>query len=188
LLILDDQLSEELQTIFATWTKCIQLRHKYMDQSLQSPGDNPKDSLDWTVYPKPPPPSYIPKKGDKFFHEGPPPKPESDLFDLNDLSIPEKGDEHVYRLDSDGVYRVFRYLFLNLTINRTKECEKSMYTVPTAKEYFLDLEFILRVISEGPTKSFAYRRLKYLESKFNMYILLNEYQVYSTSNFFLGSS
>jgi hypothetical protein len=38
-------------------------------------------------------------------------------------------------------------------IYRTKESEKSLYTIPTAKEYFLDLEFILSVISEGkPTR------------------------------------
>jgi len=112
----DDQLSEELQSIFATWTKCIQLRHKYMDQSLQSPGDNPKDSPDWTIYPKPPPPSYIPKKGDNLFHEGPARKPEADIFDLNDCSIPEIGDDYVYKLDSDGVYRVFQYEICKLII------------------------------------------------------------------------
>lgn len=36
--------------------------------------------------------------------------------------------------------------------------------------------FVLGVISDGPTKSFAWRRLRYLESKWNMYVLLNEYQ------------
>jgi AMP deaminase len=110
-----------------------------MDQSLQSPGDNPKDADDWTIYPKPPPPSYIPKKGDNFFHDHPPRKPESELFDLNDCSIPEQSDEFVYKLDSDGVYRVFR----------SEKAEKSLYNVPTAKEYFLDLDFILSIISEG---------------------------------------
>ena len=48
--------------------------------------------------------------------------------------------------------------------------------VPAPKEYFQDLDFVLSVISDGPTKSFAFRRLKYLESKWNMYILLNEYE------------
>ena len=38
------------------------------------------------------------------------------------------------------------------------------------------MDFILNVISDGPTKSFAFRRLRYLESKFHMYVLLNEYQ------------
>jgi AMP deaminase len=40
----------------------------------------------------------------------------------------------------------------------------------------VDLDFVLSVISDGPTKSFAFKRLKYLESKWNMYILLNEYE------------
>ena len=40
----------------------------------------------------------------------------------------------------------------------------------------MDLEYILGVISDGPTKSLAYRRLQYLASKFDMYYLLNEYQ------------
>lgn len=40
----------------------------------------------------------------------------------------------------------------------------------------MDLEFVLGVISDGPTKSHAYRRLQYLTSKFDMYYLLNEFQ------------
>lgn len=53
---------------------------------------------------------------------------------------------------------------------------KPVFKIPTIKEYFMDLEFVLGVISDGPTKSFAYRRLQYLTSKFDMYYLLNEYQ------------
>jgi AMP deaminase len=40
----------------------------------------------------------------------------------------------------------------------------------------MDLDYILGIISDGPAKSFAYRRLRYLESKWNLYVLLNEYQ------------
>lgn len=40
----------------------------------------------------------------------------------------------------------------------------------------MDLEYILGVISDGPAKSFAYRRIQYLESRWNLYCLLNEYQ------------
>lgn len=40
----------------------------------------------------------------------------------------------------------------------------------------MDLDYILGIISDGPAKSFAYRRLRYLESKWNLYALLNEYQ------------
>ena len=40
----------------------------------------------------------------------------------------------------------------------------------------MDLEYVLGVISDGPTKSFAFRRLNYLANKFQMYSLLNEFQ------------
>lgn len=40
----------------------------------------------------------------------------------------------------------------------------------------MDLDFILGVISDGPAKSFAFRRLQYLRGKFTMYALLNEFQ------------
>lgn len=51
-----------------------------------------------------------------------------------------------------------------------------MFDVPTLREYFVDLDYILDVIADGPTKSFAYRRLKYLASKWAMFSLLNEFQ------------
>ena len=40
----------------------------------------------------------------------------------------------------------------------------------------MDLDFVLSVVSDGPTKSFAFRRLKYLASKWSLYSLMNEYQ------------
>jgi AMP deaminase len=48
--------------------------------------------------------------------------------------------------------------------------------VPDPREYFSDLDFVLGIISDGPAKSFAFKRLRYLESKWNLYVLLNEYQ------------
>ena len=39
-----------------------------------------------------------------------------------------------------------------------------------------ELRSILDISSDGPSKSFAFRRLQYLEGKFNLYVLLNEYQ------------
>lgn len=34
----------------------------------------------------------------------------------------------------------------------------------------------MTTISDGPAKSFAFRRLRYLDSSWQMYILLNEFQ------------
>ena len=58
----------------------------------------------------------------------------------------------------------------------TDEAKTPLVVLPTLREYFIDLEFVLGVCSDGPAKSFAFRRLKYLASKWNLYTLLNEYQ------------
>lgn len=58
----------------------------------------------------------------------------------------------------------------------TDDQKTPLVTVPTLREYFIDLEYVLGVCSDGPAKSFAFRRLKYLASKWNLYTLLNEYQ------------
>jgi hypothetical protein len=57
-----------------------------------------------------------------------------------------------------------------------KDKEVPAFNIPDIREYFLDLEYVLGVIADGPTKSFAFRRLRYLSSKFTMYTLLNDFQ------------
>ena len=57
-----------------------------------------------------------------------------------------------------------------------KKDRKPAFDIPDIREYFLDLELVLGVISDGPTKSFAFRRLQYLSGKFTMYSHLNEFQ------------
>ena len=60
--------------------------------------------------------------------------------------------------------------------NQTKEPapRKPVFEIPTIREYFMDLDYVLNVISDGPAKSYAYRRLKYLSGKWNLYYLMNE--------------
>uniref|UniRef100_A0A3B5JZA2 AMP deaminase n=2 Tax=Takifugu rubripes TaxID=31033 RepID=A0A3B5JZA2_TAKRU len=45
---------------------------------------------------------------------------------------------------------------------------------PDLKEYIADLNVMMALVINGPVKSFCYRRLQYLSSKFQMHILLNE--------------
>jgi AMP deaminase len=74
-----------------------------------------------------------------------------------------------------GRYKAWCTESLNQHISDLK-ARKTFTKVPEPREYFSDLDFVLGVISDGPTKSFAFRRLRYLESKWNLYVLLNEYQ------------
>ena len=105
----------------------------------------------------------------------PPPrrrKPGQDIgedFVLEDL-LPVPGDSRmVFQLDDFGVYQVYE------NEEAAKACTAAV-KVPTIKEYYMDLEAVLNISSDGPSKSFAFRRLQYLEGKFNLYTLLNEYQ------------
>lgn len=56
------------------------------------------------------------------------------------------------------------------------DADMPIVAVPTLREYYMDLDQVLDISSDGPSKSFAFRRLQYLEGKWNLYILLNEHQ------------
>uniref|UniRef100_A0A8B9GUM1 AMP deaminase n=1 Tax=Astyanax mexicanus TaxID=7994 RepID=A0A8B9GUM1_ASTMX len=45
---------------------------------------------------------------------------------------------------------------------------------PNLQDYIADMNVMMALIINGPVKSFCYRRLQYLSSKFQMHILLNE--------------
>lgn len=99
-------------------------------------------------------------------------KPGQDIgedFYLEDmLPVPGPG-EMEFRLDANSVYQVYEN-------SKAMELDTPVINIPTIREFYMDLEDILNVSSDGPSKSFAFRRLQYLEGKFNLYVLLNEYQ------------
>lgn len=89
-------------------------------------------------------------------------------FDMNDLlPLPGTSGEMTFALDDYGVYQVYEN-------EQAAKAESPAIKVPTIKEYYMDLDQITNVSSDGPIKSFAFKRLQYLEGKFNLYILLNE--------------
>ncbi|KAI0815668.1 hypothetical protein GGR55DRAFT_629725 [Xylaria sp. FL0064] len=90
-------------------------------------------------------------------------------FDMDDLLPLPPASEFTYRLDENGVYQVFENA-------EADAANTPVVGVPTIKDFYMDLEKILLVSSDGPSKSFAFRRLQYLEGKFKLYSLLNEYQ------------
>lgn len=90
-------------------------------------------------------------------------------FELSDLLPPPGPDKKGFRLDENGIYQIFEN-------SEPNENDTPVVDIPTLREYYLDLETILNISSDGPSKSFAFRRLQYLEGKFNLYVLLNEYQ------------
>jgi AMP deaminase len=207
----DPQIMTELGSIFRSVNKILELRRQYLGLSIQLSGDNPKDDLNWPIYPPPPEAAWTeamdarransaggslsnslvltdeaeqkplkgapqtPKRGNVGNAPNRTPKkrkPGQDIgedFDIEELLPVPGADDGTYRLDNSGVYQIYK----DGDHEKRGDC---LVNVPTLREFYIDLEKILAVSSDGPCKSFAFRRLQYLEGKFNLYALLNEYQ------------
>jgi AMP deaminase len=193
----DNSVTTELQTIYSNIQKVMDIRHKYIRLSLQGPEDNPRDEPGWNIYPPMPEPVWsqdgrrsgmLPTDStdkESTDSKGITPKAKSkngeprkfrkmghdigEDFELEDC-LPVPGEaEMTYQLDASGVYQVYE-------TTESSDLHEPIIHIPTIREFYMDLDQILNVSSDGPSKSFAFRRLQYLEGKFNLYVLLNEYQ------------
>ncbi|KAK4056829.1 AMP deaminase [Microbotryomycetes sp. JL221] len=190
-----DHITAELRALYASFQRCMDLRDKYIELSRQRLEDNPAnyDGVykgseagssnlapcfeSWKIYPPPPQPHW--EQRDAFSEnlettaEITARENARRRFNWNEVTIPGKEDEPKrkrFELDASGIFQVYS------EDTSSTESAKPLYRIPTIKEYFQDLDEVLSVISDGPAKSFAWRRLRYLESKWNLYVLLNEYR------------
>ncbi|KAK5129389.1 hypothetical protein LTR08_003549 [Meristemomyces frigidus] len=192
----DSSITSELNAIYSNIQKILDIRHKYIRLSLQGPTDNPRDDPGWNIYP--PIPDAVPydshhrsyqptaQNGDSgpgmkgtarkaSSATAPPRRPRKYGQDIGedfvlDDCLPTPGPaEMTYKLDDSGVYQVYETA-------KSAELGEPIVNIPSIREYYMDLDTILSISSDGPSKSFAFRRLQYLEGKFNLYVLLNEYQ------------
>jgi AMP deaminase len=152
-----------------------------VDHSLAASLSSPHEP--WVIYPSPPPPHWrftavktVISADGRVTPDG--------QFNFSQCQIPGNHDWE-FEIDDKGVYQVYTNAdgnsapFLPEELDPTlfpAETRKPLFDIPTIREYFVDLDYVLGVISDGPAKSMAYRRLKYLASKFEMYSLLNEFQ------------
>ena len=99
-------------------------------------------------------------------------KPGQDIgedFEISDL-LPLPGPSDLdFELDESGIFQVFSSC-------KASSSKARIIEIPTIRDYYVALDRILQISSDGPTKSFAYRRLQYLEGKYNLYFLQYEYQ------------
>ena len=68
----------------------------------------------------------------------------------------------------EGVYQIYEdkdHMDRNIPID---------YQFPRLDEFVRDMHLMCALIADGPLKSFCYRRLSYLSSKFQLHVLLNE--------------
>ena len=195
----EDTIVSEVEAICKKIKTLLDLRRKYLKVSLQCAGDNPKDMETWDIYPPPPEPVWTDEKerpiasassnalssmsssvytteasnGEQQTVTSPAKKQRKagqaigEDFDLSECQIPTASDM-IFELDEGSVYQVYDSPKLS--------DGASVVHVPTLRDFYMDLETINDISSDGPAKSFAYRRLQYLEGRYNLYTLLNEYE------------
>ncbi|KAF7506951.1 putative zinc finger protein [Endocarpon pusillum] len=196
----EDTIVTEVETICKKIKTLLDLRRKYLKTSLQCAGDNPKDVEDWEIYPPPPEPVWTDEKerpvasassnalssmSDSLYamessnnaEQQSPASPAKkqrkagqaigEDFDFSECHIAE-ASEMTFELDEGSVYQVYD--------PQASEGATPIVHVPTLRDFYMDLEIIHDISSDGPAKSFAYRRLQYLEGRYNLYSLLNEYE------------
>ena len=92
-----------------------------------------------------------------------PPKADNDPWECEFL------DDCGYEIKIvEGVYQIYKnedQLLKNSPID---------YPFPRLDEFVRDMHLMCALIADGPLKSFCYRRLSYLSSKFQLHVLLNE--------------
>merc|ERR1711908_239808 len=62
---------------------------------------------------------------------------------------------------------------LNVFAADDEDCSVSFYRYVDVKYYLRDLSKLLALINDGPTKSFAFRRIHFLLNKFTLHTMLN---------------
>lgn len=165
-------------------------------ETCEEPSKEPSSESElppWKIYPAPPPPHWHWKPAE----DGIKPEQHSESSKTTGLGGPGSGasggrDSHNFDfaqceipgadnsgydfvLNDEGVYEVWSGGSTSEDGTKGKGKEK-LSRVADLREYFSDLDYLLGVCSDGPAKSFAFRRLKYLTSKWSLYCLLNEYQ------------
>ncbi|XP_018015165.1 AMP deaminase 2-like [Hyalella azteca] len=86
----------------------------------------------------------------------------------NPWSVPTPGDCGYKLKFVDGVFQVYED-------QASLDSDSPLpYSYPNLSRYITDLNLMCALIANGPVKSFCYRRLQYLLSKYQLHVLLNE--------------
>ncbi|KAL1514036.1 hypothetical protein ABEB36_003361 [Hypothenemus hampei] len=81
---------------------------------------------------------------------------------------PETPETSEVFVNNNGVYNVYP------NGDAVKSGKPNDYSYPDVGQFTSDFYLMCNMIADGPLKSFCYRRLSYLSSKFQLHVLLNE--------------
>lgn len=131
--------SEDLDDVLCRLDDCTSLRHKYEQVTFQGPGQNPMDHRVSAVIDGQTPP-----------------------FSPFEEPMPADAADKLHFKQVDGVFLVFK----RRAEGAEQDDDEVMHRPPSVDEFYHDLRKVVSIVSDGPVKSFAFRRLALLESKF----------------------
>lgn len=156
-----DALVEDLHRAANDLRIALKLREKYMKNADQS--------FPWItskfihLNPKNPPPNTSQDIANGYNYEVEPP------FNEHPWDAPQVSDLKEYQLRfNEGIVQVYK------SREDFKNGINVKYNYVPVEEFISDVVTMIRMITDGPLKSFCYRRLMYLSSKFNLHVLMNE--------------
>jgi hypothetical protein len=175
----------------ATLAKCMKLREKYQSAHPTPPQDIiPRPELK-SILSTPLSPIKTNKQGKAVFRRRLDPE-----YDVFSRPVPSAMQGVSYSME-EGVFHSYRTTTLSrpaeppaLDLNcpsppdlgpsdpqqapTTQTVTEQMYSCIPFSEFVADFGYLRRMISAGPVKSYAFKRLKLLESRFKLHILLND--------------
>eukprot|EP00123_Amoebidium_parasiticum_P017658 comp23935_c0_seq1/m.42280 comp23935_c0_seq1/g.42280 ORF comp23935_c0_seq1/g.42280 comp23935_c0_seq1/m.42280 type:complete len:794 (-) comp23935_c0_seq1:96-2477(-) len=86
----------------------------------------------------------------------------------------EPGKCPYYVVMHEGVYRVYPSKEEADEALAMDNSDQGLFNYPSLTRYYKDINFLLALSTDGPAKSFCYRRGRYLETQFQLHQMLNE--------------
>jgi len=200
-------MSPELADVCQKIHTCISLRKKYMEISCQAPGMNPED----TAENEPEFPDVenvvLPEAGNVTFFDlfnfqfsifnfqfsifsDPPfsillPFGSISLFLHSSLTELKMESSH-FMTPKQCLVNISSPFFWISSISFFSQegIDQTLSQIPTIDEFVEDLEKVIRIASEGSIKTFAFNRLNFLQTKFDMYLALNELEEHALCKVF----
>merc|ERR1719220_1601910 len=154
---------EDLHSAAELLTRALNIREKYMRVSHQEFPANVERFLGMMKGKPVTEPDTIVSKATIADHPIHPPQMEGDPWDCEVLP------------DCGYTFKIKKGIFHIYATSEDKEQDKPLpFEVPDLTTFVGDMQHLCAMIADGPLKSFCYRRLSYLKSKYQLHNLLNE--------------
>ncbi|XP_023322408.1 AMP deaminase 2 isoform X4 [Eurytemora carolleeae] len=153
---------EDLHSASKLLIQALNIRDKYMRVSRQG-FPSSVDRFLSTLSGNPKPEIHLMDRATIEDHPIHPPKDDRDPWDCEFLP-----DNKNVLVCKEGVFSVYA------NQEDADNGKKIDFEVPDLATFVKDMQLLCGLIANGPLKSFCYRRLSYLSSKFQLHVLLNE--------------